>query len=553
MPGSRRAMPPRPQSTPSHVPVPRRSATSPSEWDRWNSDEDDLPIIPARSSRLVDSVPPPLPALPKRSGATPVSQVSASGRRYALSDLPADYVTAEPRRSATSPSQWRMWEGEDDHAPASYRSHSAARAETTPAAEQAEEGRRRRWPWWVWLLIALVTIGLVIGGFFLGSSLSERQANAAGPVDAAMLATPDEARQIGGSWSDAGTDNPVRQTSPTATCLPAVSSLAKPDQSGLRRMTSAAGLDLMHAVHVFASEDRAKQGFDSLQTALGTCSTGPIVHLDGAWSLWGLSNQAILVQATEQEQKPLTHSVVLLRVGRAVNVLDLAVSGEAPQPTTLLALLRPIVAKQCAPLGGSCATESTPSQLILPASDQAGFLVPADLPRITPGVGRWSSTAVTQTISTAGSGCELMKMSEVPGATRAFQRTFALSGDPKASPRFGIDEVLLQFGSADDATKAGQLLTQNIARCGDQTQSGTIVSRDPISSQLGNGTPISGTSFLVQQKGGSASVPFEVAVLMVDRQVVYLLLTPTDDYTMAKADWLALVTRAGERGLQLPR
>lgn len=65
--------------------------------------EPEGPVQPARSARLVDSVPPPRPVLP-RGESTPLQP--SAGRRFADDELPADFVPRTARRSASSPSQW---------------------------------------------------------------------------------------------------------------------------------------------------------------------------------------------------------------------------------------------------------------------------------------------------------------------------------------------------------------------------------------------------------------------------------------------------------------
>lgn len=182
--------------------LPRRSAEmwafqgpaeDPVVTPRRSSGETDDQHGPARSMRLVDSVPmpariavPPVPAAPASRSDSASGRTSGSpgdepvvARRSATSPTP--WTDARPRRSATSPSEWEDW-AESPESPPTYAEMRAAGARmiqepTPPALQQPAalaamtsdelepfEDAQYAWPWRRWLIIGVCLAVAIAAG-----------------------------------------------------------------------------------------------------------------------------------------------------------------------------------------------------------------------------------------------------------------------------------------------------------------------------------------------------------------------------------------------------
>lgn len=568
-------------------------------------DDDPVPSpSPRRAMPAVEAVPPPASPSPTN----PPAASPPSGRRFSEAALPASWKTTGPRRSATTPSAWSPASPASpaaapatptpdhglvqaptaaDAAPATPRPpapqaepslaeppeppaeppeptrHSAA--VTRPAATETADspdspdtspprrggGRGRRV---VIVVIAIVLIVLLaLGGWWLiqqqrgGSSGASAADN---PSSAGYLVTAAEAAKAPGTWSVATTVASVNDQTPLSKCLAGRSSGPVPATTLQRTLTSSVESGaLLHRVEVFADVASATAAFAARAAQAGTCPSPDPMYLAGALRVTGAGDEAVLVTAVAQEATVRTHRLLVARTGRAVNIVDVSATGTPITPEAALATTVPAISRECQVFDGACPSTPATSATLLPAGANAGFLGPADLPRITPGVGTWTANNPTATLS-ASTLCENTSL-ETSGAQRAFQRSLVLLKDPKAPETFGIDNVVFSFADAAAAKAFAGKLADNLTTCPTRVPSAKVIGTAPITASTGT-VDIAGTSVSLTQDAAPTVVPYRAAVLSVGTRVVYLVMTPTTSYGFDDATWAAVAARAAERASQLP-
>ncbi|MGC3995910.1 MAG: hypothetical protein QM779_17640 [Propionicimonas sp.] len=430
-------------------------------------------------------------------------------------------------------------------------------AATTPppvAATAAEEPRRRtaRPALIIMAAVAAVVLLVAAGVWVLslrsgapsGTPTVPNTSSALDPlVTAADLGTVGDV-----TWTEAtGTADAV-----TPTCLPATGSgLPSPSRSASRRVP-VAGSDvdaLVQVVDTYADEATATQAYGLRLTQAGTCSNDA-VWITGASAVTGLADSAEAVKLVVQDQASVFHTLLISRTGRSVSLVDLATSESAVNALDVATVVGKALSRQCGGDLGTCPSSIEATTEVPPAGDPAGWLVEADLPRITLGTGRWGATDPFTTLTIPGSQCEGINLETVSGTTSAAQRTLLLADDESAPQGFGVDMVVYTFGAADDASSLSAKLTKNISGCSDRAPTATVADGPSAKGTGAADTAVSGSTWTVTQKTATTTVVYRVAVITAGTRVVYLLANPSSDYDFTDAQWKAITLRAGQRVTQ---
>jgi len=528
LPRPRRALPPAEDAAPPAAPPAARGR-------RWVEPPDDLDFFAA---------PPPVPVLPSgAAGATP-------GRRFSADDLPDDWAPKPPRRSATSPS--------DLTSPASPPSpaRDVAAGQAAPAIPEPATGLgvplpgagheppedRPRW------LVPAIAVALVVALIAI-ALLIVRPGSSASVAPRTLLAEPAEFAGLlaGTAWTptdDAAPDETrgLRCVSPGAELRPATPLAGRT----LRRtFTSAAGAPatVVQQLESYPDAAAARQGFAARLAQLGGCVGSPDRVLAG-FAVTGLGEEAGAVRVAEQDAAARVHHLLVVRAGSYVTVVDAHADGADVAVDALARALQPSVARLCRAGGSGCAgplavTESDQP----PAGVPPGFLTTGDLPRVTPGSGFWVGAQI-QPLTLAGSGCEGVPLTAVPGATAA-QHAFVLKDDPRSSPNFGLDELLYTFGGPAEASAFATALTTNLAACQQSKQESTVTPLGTLPA------PAVGRLFTVDQRTSLDRVArSRIMVGVAGDRVVYLAANPTPQFDLSNEAWLDVLNRAVRRATQ---
>lgn len=375
---------------------------------------------------------------------------------------------------------------------------------------------------------------------------TSQSASAVALTDADLAGVADAALALPLEWTIDATTSPAAD--PTALCLTQVAGMPSVAGSFQRKLVSGPAT-MIHRMDAYGSVADAITITTLRLAQLGRCSNVPVYLSSGA-TISGLGDQAAAITAVVQDPTPIMHTVVLVRTGSVVDVVDVW------QPTTPIAVEKAmataaaVVGKQCAKAGGACVTTPDVKVGPPPSGGVAGWLTVSDLPRITPGFGRWTASDPVTTIRVIGSQCENVSFATAQGPTQRRQRTYLLTEDsvPKG---FGLDELLLDFETAEAAAAFAKSVTDNIDSCATRVPTAKLGATGTFTGVGASGEAIAGYWRTVSQPTSAATTAtFRIVVATAGKRVVYLLLTPSGAYDFSDDSWAAAGLRAAQRSTQ---
>ncbi len=415
---------------------------------------------------------------------------------------------------------------------------------------------KRRFPLRLALMALAVVVALGVGAVALvrvlggtaGASPSSSLSSAL--LTEADLVTTADLEKVASGWSDPTTETTITTSTTLPLCV--TTSTNQPiAQTAMQREVNAGTTVALHRAEGFGSDADATQVYSLRQNQMGQCSNVPVYLLHGA-RVNGLGDEAVAITAVLQDSNPIYHTVILARTGKVIDTYDIHQPTAPISYDQIAAAAQAALARQCPRSGGACPT--TPSAEVgpPPSGGIAGWLTMADLPRITAGVGRWQANEPTANINIAGSGCENLKLADVAGPTSRKQRTYLMQEDPKAPQTFGVDEVTLEFPSAEAAQAFTTQVGQNINGCPNRPGSiAKLGDTGTIDATGAAGVKISGFWRTVRQDTSStAFLLYRVGVLTVGTKVIYLYGTPSPTYDFSNEAWSQIAIRAGQRATQ---
>lgn len=568
-PGGSRALPFDPDWTPSdtETQVLRRVMPGPSPDDAGSPASPDGPAQPVARSWAPTPVPPPKPVPPRPVlPETTASLQASAGRRFSASAEPSEFAPAAPRRSATSVSSPPLVEFDPPlRAPVVVRPAAtpapaaAAKPETPPVADEvapAAPRRRSRGRALGVLAAVLVIAGGVAGSaWWLNPQGTTPTTPSTSPSPSAgldPLLTPTDLGRLGGTtWL---VDSAAAPGSQTPVCLPTgTDAMPVADRTAPRVLTAANSPTgyVTHIVETYADPVAARQAYAARLVQAGTCADTEALIVSTR-TVTGLANAAFASYIQVQAEKPEHHSLVVSQTGRNLSMIDVVSAEPIDLEETAKVAAKPL-ARLCSGGEGVCPTTVSLTASIPAAGEDPGWLIEADLPRITAGAGRWAATRPSPSLTILGSQCEAVSLVKVSDATSSAQRTLLLADDPSAPTGFGIDQVVYTFPSAKTAKSFGDKLGSNLADCADRVPTATVERGPTVKGEGADGVAFSGRSFLISQKTAEEdAVPFRVAVIRVGERISYLLANPSPDFDFTTNQWKAIMTRTAQRVSQLP-
>lgn len=394
------------------------------------------------------------------------------------------------------------------------------------------------------LVAAAVWLLTLRSGASSGTTANPSTASALDP----LLTTADLGTLAGQTWTEStGTTDSVRPT-----CLPTnAAGLPNALRTASRKTTSATNpaASVVQVVDTYADVAAATTAYDLRLTQAGTCKDGT-AWISGANDVSGLADSAMAVRLVAHETPDQFHTLLLSRTGRSVSLVDITTTDAAVPADDLARATATALSRQCGNELGTCPSSITTANVPPPAGEPKGWLVEADLPRITAGAGRWGATDPSTTLVIPGSQCEAMNLEAVTGTVAQGQRTLLLADDTAAPNGFGVDMVTYAFSSPDAATKLAAKLTKNINGCADRAPTATVKDGPSVKGNADADSTVAGSTFLISQKTETTTVLYRVAVLTVDDEVVYLLGNPSSSFDFTDSQWKAIALRAGQRAAQ---
>ena len=397
------------------------------------------------------------------------------------------------------------------------------------------------------VLTIVALVGTLVWGITEGP-LRPTQPTPIGPqAPDALLSSEDLSRLgLGSQWS-------ANPTSPSPADFACVGDVVTQDPAPrwiTRGLVS--GTDQTNTViqlsATYANVDQATAAFDKAVTLSGTCPSGA-AQVVGAFTVGGLADTAAAVTQLVWGPTPDIHTMLLARTGRTITFVDVTTTGEPVAVSSVAGASSSVMTRLCAGGQGTCPSTVTVATSVPAAGDPVGWLLPADLPRITPTAGIWNNPARDSVVS-PGSRCEGVVLGSIAGTTSARQRTYLLTEDPNQSDAFGIDEIVYTFATAKDAATLAKSMDTNITGCAATVKTAAVTPGTAISGAGAGDVVISATPFTITHTIGRTVTVFRVSVIQAGTAVGYLIAPVTSDFDFTDAQWRDITIRAGERMTQ---
>lgn len=354
------------------------------------------------------------------------------------------------------------------------------------------------------------------------------------------------------SWAVTDTTTSAAEHTGRVACLSTQVAEVNPTTS-LQRVLATSGDDQLAALHeidVYASPEAAATVFTERIRALSGCAEVPS-YIVRATEVRGLAQHSFQVTVAFQNETTQYHTVLLTRAGSALQVLDFARNDEPVEPEALAEALATPQADLCEREEVDCGEELTVSNAPVPPVEPVGWLIPADLPRIRPAVGRWSAQDPTD-VTLAQMGCENMTLATEPGPSSRQQRTYLMTQDDQRPDTFGVDEVMFTFGDAQTAATFVSRLGNNLATCKDRVNTATVTEHPAVPAVGKDGVKVSSRVFTIKQASSdNTAVTYKLIVSAAGTRIMYTLITVTDAYTFTDAQIADLAARIPVRASQL--
>lgn len=340
----------------------------------------------------------------------------------------------------------------------------------------------------------------------------------------------------------AAEDWQVATAAGTPLCL--TGATPQPERTTNRKLFTAQGSSVLQTIGTYPDDASAIQAYEAQATLAGTCPDGSALVV-GASTINGLADNAQAVQLKVQAVKAENHLLVLARTGRTINTFDIVTANTIPV-TTAAQVAAISLARQCG--SGTCPASIGVASALPASGTPAGWLLPADVPRLTPGTGKW--TLHDWPVNTPGSQCEGTDLTKVSGTTASGQRTLILTNDSKAPASFGVDQVTFTFADNKAASTLATSVSKSITNCAKRVPTAVVVDGESVKGSGQGEVPISGQTWTITHKTNTSTVVFRVAVVTVGNRVTYLLANPSKTFDFSDADWDAITLRAAQRTSQ---
>lgn len=524
---------------------------------------------------------------------TPADHDSGSETAVHAAISPSSPPRVGPQRQAQQPvSSWGGWPEQQPSQPAveprqpraaAHRSPArAAEPEPEPDNSGREEGFRRDYPekpaaptGWIshhrrmlttWVVAAIAAAVLIAGGVFVFSRFAgTAPAGSANPstsgvnsepvnlADTSLLDTSDASLiEPAASWSITQTvKEKGKDTLLKVNCLdsdPAEINTTATLQRAIGTQQEDK-LALIHQIDAYANEETAKKIYEQRATSLASCSATPAL-ITGSSAVTGLGDE-VLQMSVVQEGISQYHTILLVRTGKVISLLDVARNNSAVAPQgAVSALQRPLTAT-CETAAGTCPSTPAVAPAAPPAANPQGWLIPNDIPIIAPGHLAWLGGTL-KGVESSGMGCEGVNLTSEQGPTDRKQRSYTVGSSDDAFKVFGITQYRFAFADETAATTFGDLLSENLASCGKRVAAAKVTELSPVSTDGSDGPAVTARLFDVKQQVSDDGTqrPHQVIVARSGTTVSYLLFTGVGESKFTEDQLKTLAVRVGQRTAQ---
>jgi hypothetical protein len=246
---------------------------------------------------------------------------------------------------------------------------------------------------------------------------------------------------------------------------------------------------------------------------------------------------AVYGQATGPKTRYRTVSVTL--AGQATLVVEHDTNGTSPpKPDAILNTTAAALKKICPQTGGCGSGTPAAKVSLLPTSEPAGFMAPAELPIIAAVDKPWVSTPGKVGNTTQ---CEQTDPKKAKAAKYATQ-TYLAPG-AKVPTEFGLDDTVARFSSSNTAAAYVSLVRKNIDGCAKKVSTAHVSSSGTLSTGGVRGKAWE-ASF---ETGTGKKAKFRIGIAASGNTVVYLLFPVLPNLDVSDSAFVDTLRRATER------
>lgn len=308
-------------------------------------------------------------------------------------------------------------------------------------------------------------------------------------------------------------------------------------------------LGLIHEIDGYANVKAATDIYQKRLSDLAACSINQ-VHIVGATSVEGMGDEAVQVTVAVEDTQPLYQSILLVRTGRVVSTFVVKRADTPIDPTALVTAATTRLQEICSTAEGTCPGTPAVAPTLPPPVDPVGWLIPADLPRIQPGVGKWVRVGPDE-VTLKGIGCENMALDTDPGPQERLQTTFVENENPQTPEGFGLDELRFTFPDEGAANTFESALVANIASCSERANTATVSEYTAVSGVGVGDAPVAARMFSVSlEKTAEEKAYYQLIVTRAGATVSYVLVTVSDSYQFSEEQLGQVAIRAAQRASQ---
>ena len=331
----------------------------------------------------------------------------------------------------------------------------------------------------------------------------------------------------------------------------AVSALSGPQQAVVRALNGD-GVDapsVRHEALAFGTDLEALYAYEAASLAFGDCGQ-PDALIESGRLITGLGDAALgLVVVVDDGTRTVVHSVVLIRTGRVLDVVEGLRLDRRLSVTRLAQATAGAVNAQCAVFGGGCAATVEVTGGPPPAgAAEPGLLTRADLPAVGEDRLGWDSEPVGPPEDEVidGTGCESVAWADID------QETVRAKSYELSDADLALHQLVVVRKTEGSATRLARRVRDGWDACASQRFDVTVSELEKISGSGAEDAEITGWTAEVSHPVPEGIVRSRVGVVAVGDKVVFTLLTPVEDLDLTDRQFDQLTLRAGERASQAP-
>ncbi len=499
-------------------------------------------------------VPAPAPVLPVRD----FEHVETTGSGRRMSGV-AEGPAPAPRRSAVSSAT-----------PPEPQPDEASTSPGTPGTPKTPEDsgswvQHHRKTLLIFVIGALVVALFVLLGAFLAGRVTtstpppsssptpSTSVSLAPAVSGEDLITVDDANAIvdGASWDIAFTFETREEATGRPACIGSGSGDVNPTGTFQRQIGTSQddALAALHQVDLYADENAAQRVQTERVKSLTQCDEVQ-AHIVSASRVTGLGDEMTQLTVSFQDEQEAVHTVLLVRTGRALSMLDVTRNDQVVPVEAAVAGLERSLGEICGRVEGTCPSSPAVTPVVPPAVAPEGWLITADLPRIRAGYGRWAATEPEE-ITSPGMGCENLPLATEPGPIERQQRTYLLTQDEATPKGFGMDEMVFDFEDNVSARAFTTKLIGSLLSCKDRNKTAKVTDQGAVNGTGADGVAVSASMITINQAtSDDSTVKYQLVVAIADTRVSYLLTSVTDDYLFTADQQKEIALRVAQRNSQ---